>query len=239
MVNEFNWVSLHTVADRVLRHPLMQDVSFEAIIDYTLDFIWAIGLPVLYEDKTVELEVVDYRVALPSDLVSIIQVMKDETGLSMRTSTGTFMQYDHDVSKSYTILSSSASNDNAFRVQGGVIYTTFETGKIVVAYKGVPVDDNGFPKIPDHHTFLKALELYIKKEWFTIQFDLGRISSQVLQNTLQQYSFTVGQCQNQFTIPSISEMESITNMWSTLIQRSNEFKTGFKYTGAREYLKTH
>ena len=59
----------------------------------------------------------------------------------------------------------------------------------------------------------------------------------VLQNTQQQYAFLAGQLQSEFTIPSISEMESIKNSWCTLIQRTSEFTTGFKNNGDREYIK--
>lgn len=37
-------------------------------------------------------------------------------------------------------------------------------------------------------------------------------------------------------IPSVSEMESITNMFNQLIPRVNEFNKGFRHLGDREYL---
>ena len=66
---------------------------------------------------------------------------------------------------------------------------------------------------------------------------MGKITPAVLQNTQQNYAWLAGQLQSEFTIPSQSEMESISRMWNTLIQRTNEFNTGFKSLGDREYLK--
>ena len=40
------------IADRIMRHPLMQDISFETIVDYTLDFIQIVGCPQFFEEKT-------------------------------------------------------------------------------------------------------------------------------------------------------------------------------------------
>ena len=37
-------------------------------------------------------------------------------------------------------------------------------------------------------------------------------------------------------MPSISELQSITNMWNTLIPRVTEFDNGFTELGNREYL---
>ena len=91
--------------------------------------------------------------------------------------------------------------------------------------------------IPDNSIFLKALELYIKKEWFTIQFDMGKIAPAVLQNVQQEYAWKVGQLNTEFILPSVSEMEAISNMMNQLLPRTNEFRKGFKPLGNREYWK--
>ena len=134
----------------------------------------------------------------------------------------------------------SRNNDDrelSFKTQGQVLFVSFKTGEVLVSYKAIPVDKDGLPLLIDNPIFLKALESYIKREVFTILFDMGKIAPAVLQNTQQSYAWLAGQLQSEFTIPSISEMESIKNSWCTLLQRTSEFKTGFKNNGNREYLK--
>ena len=125
----------------------------------------------------------------------------------------------------------------AFKTQGRVIYTSFKSGDIIVSYKSVPIDEDGFPLLIDNPVFMRTLELYIKMEEFTTLFDMGKISPAVLQNTQQQYAWSAGQLQSEFTIPSQSEMESISRMWNTLIQRTSEFDNGFSSLGNKEYIK--
>ena len=125
----------------------------------------------------------------------------------------------------------------SFKTQGQVLFTSFKTGDVIVSYKALPIDKDGFPLLIDNPVFLKTLEAYIKKEVFTILFDMGKITPAVLQNTQQNYAWLAGQLQSEFTIPSQSEMESISRMWNTLIQRTNEFNTGFRSLGDREYIK--
>ena len=84
---------------------------------------------------------------------------------------------------------------------------------------------------------MKTLEAYIKREAFTILFDMGKIAPVVLQNTQQQYAWLAGQLQSEFTISSISEMESIKKSWCTLLQRTSEFNNGFKNNGDQEYIR--
>ena len=83
------------------------------------------------------------------------------------------------------------------------------------------------------------MELYIKKEWFTILFDTGRISPQVYNNTVQAYNYAAAEAQSSLTVPSVDEMESFTNMWNTLIPRMTEHDNGFATLGTREYIKIH
>jgi hypothetical protein len=46
--------------------------------------------------------------------------------------------------------------------------------------------------IPDDSSFIRALELYIKKQVFTVLFDMGKIQQPVYNNVCQEYSFAVG-----------------------------------------------
>ena len=225
MIKEYNYISIREVLSRVLRHPLLQDVTLEQAVQYTLDFIGIFGMPRLYEDKEVELHIENYRTMLPTDLISIIQVKDKESGRYLRSMTDSFISND--------------SSEPTFKTQGQVLFTTFKTGDICVAYKAIPVDECGYPLLIDNPVFLKTLESYMKKEVFTILFDMGKINGNVLQNTQQQYAWLAGQLQSEFTIPSVSEMESIKNSWCTLIQRTYEFDNGFSSLGRRENIKLY
>lgn len=226
MVSEFNYISIKEVLSRLLRHPLLQDLSTEAAIQYTLDFIFCMGLPNIYADKVTTICIDNFRGILPCDLIAINQVRLARNGVCLRAMTDNF-NGTHSEDK----------GELSFKTQGSVIFTSFKTGDIEISYKAIPTDDGGLPLLPDNPVFLKTLELYIKKEWFTILFDMGKISPAVLQNTQQSYAFAAGQCNNEFMIPSVSEMEAFTRMYNTLIPRVNEFNKSFRHMGDREYIK--
>lgn len=223
MIKEYNYISIKEILSRLLRHPLLQDIDLEQVIQYTLDFIGTFGMPKLYEDVQVALDIVDGRATLPTDLVSIVQVMDNQTKLCLRSMTDTF--------------NNESRGECTFKVQGGIIFTSFQEGSITIAYKAVPVDAQGCPMLIDNSIFLRCLQAYIKVEKFTILFDMGRIQPAVYNNAQQEYCFLAGQLQSEFTIPSISEMESLKRDWTRLVQRNNEFSNGFKTLGDREYIK--
>lgn len=233
MVKEYNYINIREALSRVLRHPLLQDVTLEQAVQYTIDFIGIFGMSKLYQDKEEVLHIEDFRAKLPCDLISINQIKECKTGVCLRSMTDNFMPREHyDRNAGYKI-----PQELSFKTQGQVLYVSFKTGDVSVSYKAIPVDKDGFPLLIDNPVFLKALEAYIKKEAFTILFDMGKITPAVLQNTQQQYAWLAGQLQSEFTIPSISEMESIKNSWCTLLQRTNEFSNGFKNNGDQEYIK--
>ncbi len=226
MWSEFNYVNIKEVLSRVMRHPLLSDLNLETAVQYVVDFIACMGLPDIYIDKVETISIDNYRGKLPCDLVAINQVRSAKNEVCLRSMTDNFNGMQSEDRGEYT-----------FKTQGSVIFTSFKTGDIEISYKAIPVDDDGLPLLPDNPIFLKTLELYIKKEWFTILFDMGKINSAVLQNTQQEYAFKAGQCNNEFIIPSVSEMESLTRMWNTLVPRVSEFDKSFKHLGNKEYIK--
>lgn len=226
MVREFNWINIRVVLDRLLRHPLLTDLNLEVAIQYTIDFMATMGIPQTYTDKVALLHVENYKTVLPCDLIAINQVRLARNGVCLRAMTDSF-NGTHPEDK----------GELSFKTQGSVIFTSFKTGDIELSYKAILTDDDGLPLLPDNPIFLETLELYIKKKWFTILFDMGKISPAVLQNTQQEYAFKAGQCNNEFIIPSVSEMESITRMWNTIIPRVSEFNKSFRHMGDREYIK--
>lgn len=227
LTNMENYISIKIILDRVMRHPLLQDLPFETAVDYTVDFLRIIGVPKIFEDRETTLTVEEYRSAVPCDVLTVTQVRDHCSDTALRATTDTFYQSDQ----------TPAPHEFTFKIQGNILYTNKRNGPVNIAYRAIAVDDEGYPLIPDDASFIRALEQYIKKQWFTILFDMGKIQPAVLQNAQQEYAFYVGQAQNKMVMPTLSEMESITNMWVSLLHKTNEFKTGFKNTGSKELIK--
>ena len=216
MITEIKYVNIRELLSRLTRHPLLQDLTIEQAIQYTIDFISIFGLPKMYMQKEITISIEEYRGILPCDLVSIIQVKDNKTNKCIPATSSTF-NINSNIDNTYT----------TFKIQNNVIYTSFKSGELSVLYNSIPVDEDGYPLLLDNSVFLKALELYIKKEAFTVLFDLGQIHANVYENVLRQYGGLAGQLKAELTMPSLSEMESITRMWNSLILDKNRFEDGF------------
>ncbi len=224
------YTNIRLILDKLLRHPLMQELTIETAVDFTVDFMRIIGTPTIFMEKTEIVEIERYRAMLPCDYYQMIQVRKVD-GPAFRYSSYSFHMSEckDNCDRGFA--------DLTYKIQGNMIYTSIEKGKIELAYEAIATDSEGYPLLPDNSSFTRALELYIKKQWFTTLFDLGKISPAVLQNVQQEYAWAVGDCQTEFNRLSIDKAESFYNSWRTLLLRDTEHRTGFRNNGTKERLK--
>lgn len=231
MIKEIKYINIREVLSRILRHKLLQEFTLEQAIQYVIDFMGIFGFPELYEHKETIVDICDYKGQLPCDLVEVEMLVDYKTNIPLRSMTSVF----NPGNKYYNHL----QQEPQFKIQNRVLFVTFPKGKVKLAYKAIPVDDEGLPMIVDNSKYLKCLELYIKCQLFTELFELGKISQQVLQHTEQEYDWAAGQLSEEFKTPSVAEMQTITNMMNQMIVRKDEFYNRFERLGNKEYWQKH
>lgn len=214
------YISIKQILSDILAHPLLQDVSFERAVNHTVHFMRIVGSPRIFEEKVEKVTIEDYRGLLPCDIDSIIQIRT----ISNNGECTTFI---HSTDSFHMSSNKQSASELTYKVQGNVIFTSMKEGDIEVAYTSIAVDNEGYPLVPDNSFFIRALELYIKKQQFTILFDMGQLNPTVFQQVCQDYAWAVGQAQSDLVRPSIDQMQALTNSLSSLIWRTKEHNTGF------------
>lgn len=222
------YIKIQRIADDLAEHPLLRDISFERIINYTQELIKITGSPELFLEKTAVIPIHNYRGELPCDFISMIQV-RGKCGL----------EYVPTMDNFFTSEEREFGGTSTYKIQGKVIFTSEVNGSVEISYRAIPVDENGWPMLPDNAAFIRAIESYIKMQRFTILFDMGQVSQAVLNNAQQDYAWNIGQAQTEFALPSEDEMETITHVWNNLIPRMTAHKNGFATEHNREYLRRH
>lgn len=201
-----NKISIKQIMDDLLDHPMLQDLSLERAINYAVEFMRIVGMPTAFEEVTETISVTEYAAEIPYNCYKLLAIKKDNKVLSLHSSTPV---YGYNVEKDLT---------DCYTIRGNQIHTSFNEGEISITYLSIAVDqEDGFPLIPDIASYIRALELYIKKKWFTILFDLGKINASIYNNVKQEYAFAVGQAQSELVAPSAEEMEVLTKMWNSLL----------------------
>ena len=223
MKNEIQYTTIQTLLARLTLHSLLADLTMEQVVMYTLDFIRIVGLPQFFFDKEIEVEVEEYKALLPPDIVSIEDVRDINKNRSLHKSSNNF----------------DPAGGNGYKVKGQFIFIGEPKAKLKILYKSIPVDEFGFPLLLDDPLYLKALELYIKKERFTVLFDMGEIRGDVLTLAQQQCAWAIGQVTTKLKMPSTAEWEAIMNMCNRTITRTQEFSNSFANMGDKVRFKKH
>lgn len=216
------YISIRQILDDLLADDMLKGLSLERAVNYAVEFIKVVGMPPIFESKVETIPIKDYRGELPCDFYEVIQVRKPK-GFAYLPAEGSFMEGGN-------------QNLSTYHIKGRIIFTSTKDDDIEVAYRAIKVDDDGFPLIPDNGTFARALELYIQKRYFTILFNNSKLPLNVLQNTQQEYAFYVGQAQSSLIRPTLDQMESIKNMWNTLIPKMHQHANSFKTINSPEIL---
>lgn len=220
------YISVRQILDDLLADDMMRGLSLERAVNYAAEFMQVVGMPPEFENKVEKIEIENWRGKLPCDLYEIVQV-KDPKGFAYISAEGSFGNRNHP--EQYPAFT--------YRVKGDIIFTSTKSIDLLVSYLAIPTDDYGFPLIPENAAYIRALELYIQKRYFTILFNNGKINQNVLANTQQEYAFYVGQAQSDLIRPSLDQMESMKNMWTTLIPKMYKHADGFKTVNNPEVLK--
>ena len=227
-------ININVIVDRIKRNPLLEDIPYETIIDYAIEFIKIMGVPASFIEKTAMIEINDYRGTLPCDLYSVIQVRTDK-GDYFRGSTDSFHMSPNKEKEG----NDKRNTGITYKIQGTCIFTSVPKCRIEIAYRAFPMDEEGLPLIPDNGSYPRALQEYITVECYTLLCDQGKIQPQVLQNHQQRYAWYAGQAQTDLIRPSLDQMESISAMWNKLLPSKRDHNNGYVSEGAKQFWKKH
>lgn len=126
--------------------------------------------------------------------------------------------------------------DATYKINDNYIFTSFKTGKVYIAYKSFPVDQDGFPKIPDNIKFKKAVESYIRYKIDYRMWRKGDIEDKIYKDSEKEWLWYVGAASTSMRILSIDQMESLQNQMLHLIPRLNQHSNYFRSLNEREQL---
>ena len=208
-------ISLREILENVKDDRMLNDLSFERALRYTVRLIRLIGVPKFYETKVDLVDVHNYKCLVPCDCVRILQIRNPRTMLCLRQAMETF----HNVPGSASF--------ETYDKQGDILYFSFEEGVVEIAYDKMFVDDEGFPLIEDNEAFMNALEWFIKKEYFTTLFNSSKLDYRILQNAQREYAFAASQATHSLTNPSKDELQNMLNILNTPTLANNIYKHGF------------
>ena len=169
------------------------------------------------------LTVANHTVALPCDFIYPKDITHNGRPLSWSTKSAANNYKCEDCNTIPTCCT-----DYNFYIADGCLNTSLESGDLCIVYQAVPVDDEGFPLVPDNVYFDKALKAYVTYMLDKIQFRRGLIPEVVFKFSEREWLWYVGSAKGSANMMSTAQMDRIQKIWVRLIPKPHEFSNNFR-----------
>jgi len=128
-------------------------------------------------------------------------------------------------------------NTSDFRLEHNIITVGFQTGFVKVIYMALPIDDNGYPLVPENISFRNALSWYIAHK-LAIRGKLSNkeLSVQYCDRMWQRYCL---QAKGDAYMPDITQMQEMANEHNKILNNPNLYYQKFRDLGKRQVRKNY
>lgn len=243
-------VSLGNIVWKAMKYPLANDLTYEEAAEFALEFIRLMGAPLIYSDvvsKPIELN--QYKAKLPENLLYLkgVRYICDDCDLSIPNE-GIAMKYATDIYHN-GLMSDNCINNNiddrdelqgyTYMINKGILTSSIENGFILLSYKEIATDEDGFPLVPDNEQFKLGLEYYILHRYMEPMWVAGKIPDKVFSYIEQKRHWYYSSAHTSLQMPSIDQMESIMNGINRIVINSTAQQDFFRRYGEKERIKKH
>ena len=249
MIGNGKYVSIEPIIAKIYRDMGMTDeLNITDAVEWAGEAMEFIGATVYLNEKVKSFEVKNSKTKLPCELhyintVAGVSMVVEDTDCDettninytpMRYTTDSFHHWRCDHSNDHRCVS-----DLTYAINDDYLFPNFEEGKVLISYMAIPVDDRGYPRIPDDVKFKEAVSAHIKWRLAFIKWMSGKIPGAVYQKLEQDRDWYIGAAQTRDKMPSMDMMESIKNNWLRLIPKIDQHADGHKSAGAGEHRISH
>lgn len=231
-------VSIKTVIAKLYRDlGLTTEVNEGHVVEWIAEALSMIGSYAQYEQTKTCLEIDDNgRAKLPINFHKIVDIAYQSKALSW-ASNNLVNDYGCEGCTITTCCLEHTFYINDCYIVTNIKPTDYDVNDpklLCISYLGVPVDEDGYPKIPDDVYFLKACAAYVTQQLDYREWRKGNTSDKVYQKSESEWLFYVNSARGAANMPSTAQLENLKNMWVRLIPKQNEFNNFFSNNSKQE-----
>lgn len=229
-------ISVKSIIAKVYRDlQLTDEEPFMDFIEWMAEALDFIHVYPQYEHKTGRVQIKNYKGELPCDYINLESI--GYNGMNIRYTTDMFGPRDTSPTGRYytpyaynqdklanvvLVTNENRLGPNAtFKIEGGYFLTSFKEGNLDIAYLGLPLDEEGYPLIPDHVSFKEALYWYVVYKFLYPKVLKGDVQGQFYQDAYQKWQYYCNQAGAEALMPDLITLENIKRSYLTLRLRPN------------------
>ena len=244
----YKFTSIKEIIEGVYRDTqIHEELDIWDVIEWGGEALELIGAGLAYEELVAELCVKEHRAPLPcnlhiSDSVSYLgNPLKQCTGTfgaisTTPTSTSTNVIDGKQVDKDNFPMQGNMPNggQDCYYMNDNFIITSFESGCILLAFRGIKVDHEGYPMVPDNISYKKALKSYITMMIDRIGWRKGQMPEAVYRDSQRDWEWYVKQARGSANMPNLDMMDNIRLQWMKLRPSQTAHQTFYTDLGNQE-----
>ena len=207
--------------------------------------IGLINIPYGLETKFTNpgLSVEEYKTPIPLDCYEIEDIKHNKTGISLKPASGIhhinkliekqnnntqlriegqnviFNSEETNVEPTVFVsgmIEQISEESLVYMVQGDTIFYGFPNGEVTIAFKSFPLDQYGYPKVPDDEKYIRAVVIYLAYRHITKLYYSGNAPRELYQEIKSDYVFAAGAISTHSKMPNVATMEHIKQLHTRL-----------------------
>jgi len=237
------YITIDRVLENVYRDYGFNNLDWIHCVEWIGECLDLIGAPRTYIEKSTDgnetlghdspIVITENRGTLPCDMHSLIQAFRKQNGswIPMRVSTDT----THNSYKCNNSVDYNRDCELTYKLNNNHIFTSFDSGEVVMVYLANPTDDRGYPMIPDNIKFIKACQAYVGDKLMMQQGIKGNMVNPRIEMKIEQdMHWYIAAADSSARIPTMDDMESWKNNFVKLIPNINSHAGAFRSDGRME-----
>jgi hypothetical protein len=254
-----NYVSSKEIINRLYGSTGIQDdISYYDLVNWIYSVMELLGYPMQYIEKATgwrqdsKLDFDNYVFPLPEDFHSLTAMIINGSQVRYSDSLthrfldgkccspselppnlrGTFTDNFGNVFDNTKGIAYSPENlDYTFTIKDKIVFTNVKKGKACIAYKAFPIDEDGFPLVPDVEKYKMAIEMFLrmKLDYIAWRNDPDSRGKKALyDDSSREYEWYIASAANHLKIPDEHRMNNLKNQLLKLAPRIQNYENYFK-----------
>jgi len=236
-------IKMDRVIENVYRDYGFDNLDWMHCVEWIGECLDLIGAPMAHVEMATDgneklghpehITIEEGRGHLPCNMHRLIQAFRCDDGnwIPMRVNTDT----SHIAYHCGNSVDASRSTNLTYKLNKDHIHTSFKDGKVMLVYRANPVDENGYPMLPDNIKFIKACVAYVgDKVLFKKEVQGKPIKQKIVDKIERDMLWYIGAADTAARIPTIDQMESWKNNFTKLLPDINTHASAFRGDGEME-----
>ncbi len=235
------YVSVGVVASKLYRDlGVNKELNFLDIVEWCNEVLLKVGAYAQFNEISECLTMTDGKSQLPCGFYKLVDISYQGQPLSWATNTmANNYQCEGCKIEKCCAQHTFYINDSCIITDVVVTGTSVSdvpdsSDKLCIVYLGMPIDDDGYPMIPDDVYFMEACAKYVTYMIDYQDWRKGQVADKVFQKSEQDYLWYVNAAKGAANMPNAAQMENLKNILIRLIPKQNMYNRGFSGLGNQE-----